>query len=218
MNEIVAKSESEVEEEFDEERSVVSLLPPRVRQLIALAQEKAPNYFNKTEMILWGMVRPSDTADGLRISFWKEYNRAQDLGKKMVMQNVFGPFMHHEIFYRDFLTSAGNVAWMLCIPTHYLMSLEAQLQHGKNSLGKIMRMPLFDKEGNLKTKEAQIFLKAYEMLDNRVRGAVVQRIESKSASININQTLSGDPDDLRKELEQRRTALGLIEVSDPNKQ
>lgn len=204
---------TEAQLEVDESRNVINLVPPNVRMRILDAMEKAPNYFNKSEMELWNIVRPSDTADGIRIAFWHEYNRVQDAGKnQMIMHNVYGGFMHSPNFYKDFLPKAANIAWMLNIPTHYLMSLEAHLQHGKNTLGKIIRVNLFEKDGSLKIKEAQIFLKAYEMLDNRVKGSVVQRIESKSAHLNVTQRL--DADEIKKEIEALTAANIPITITE----
>lgn len=206
---------------FDEanERAVINLVTPLVRESILRAYKNNPKWQGMCERELYNELRPSDTDDKMRLLFWKEYNRAQDRGKRMLMGNIYSPVMTHENF-RLFLGSDKRVAWMLKPPEEYMISLEAALNRGKDTISKLMSMDLFDSKGKIKRVEASIFLKAYELLDNRVKGSVVQRIEQKTASVHVHkreQLPQGQGDELRKELDELRKKQVDIEVIDVKK-
>lgn len=192
------------------ERAVVNLVPNRVREAIESVVQDYPQYLEASEVNLYEILKPTELDDRLRLSFWKEYNRAQDNGIGMKMANVYSPIMSMENFYHKVLKNPDRVAWMIKPPEEYMISLEASLNHGKNNLDKIMKMNLFDEQGNLKKNEASIFLKAYELLDNRVKGAVIQRIEQKTASLHVHQKV--DQEELRKELDELRDKQAALDV------
>ena len=171
-----------------------------------------PYYLNKSEHELIRILKPADIDDKLRLLFWKEYERAQDAGTGMVMVNVYSKIMGRDNFY-EVMKNPRRVAWLMSPPEDYMISLEAALDHGRRNMEKIMKMKLFDEKGKLKAAEAKIFLKAYELLDNRVRGAVVQRIEQKTASLHVHKGSDGIGADALEELEKlRKKQDGVLEI------
>lgn len=156
-----------------DERAVVNLVPNKIKEAIQKIVQDYPEYLEASEVNLYEMLKPTELDDRLRLSFWKEYNRAQDNNVGMKMAYVYSPIMSMENFYHVVLKNPSRVAWMIKPPEEYMLSLEASLNHGKNNLDKIMKMNLFDEDGNIKKAEASIFIKAYELLDNRVKGAVI---------------------------------------------
>lgn len=188
---------------FDEAnpRSVINMVPGRVKEEMLRLQIMYPHYFIETETELYDILKPSDLDDRLRVAFWHEYDRAQDRGVSMQMKNVFSLFCSDVTFYKKILISAGRFAWIINRPSDYAMSLEASLNHGKNTLDKIIKMKVFDEKGNIDKVKAGIFLKAYELLDNRVKGGPLQRIEQKTKTMHI-KTTDTNPDLVERELQE----------------
>lgn len=194
------------------ERSLVNIVPDAVKDAIINIATNYPEFLDASEHELKRELQPDDADDGIRVSFWYEFVRAQDRGTRMRIGEVFSHFISDRHFYQTYLPNPRKVAWMICRPANYMMSLEAALNNGKDVLTKIMKMNIFDDQGNIKTKEAGLFLKAYEMLDNRVRGSVIQRIEQKTLSAHLN--LGGDDEEKLqrlKELEDKHG--GAIDVT-----
>lgn len=50
---------------------------------------------------------------------------------------------------------------------------------GTNRLYEIMHAPIYDNKGNFVSKNASLVLQAIKMVDDRVKGMAIQRIEKK---------------------------------------
>lgn len=190
-------------------RNVMSIVSPKVREIVESLYQRHPEYQKWNEGELKDNLHPSLMASRMRISFWEEYDRAQDSGKRMMMTKIYGPLMSEANFYVEFLTKDSNVAWMMSRPSEEFLSMKTDYYSGSDEIGKILRMSLFDNKGNLKIKEAGIFLRAWDLYGNRIHGSIIQRQEIKSATIRMD-SISGDPDELRKELEARKSQRNNI--------
>lgn len=189
-------------------RSLINMVPQHFKDAILNIAKNYPEYLTLPEYDLKKLLEPDDTDDEIRVAFWHEYVRAQDAGNKIRLITAFSNFCSDHYFYHKMITNPKKVAWIICRPAHYMMSLEASLDNGRRSIKKIMAMKIFDDNGNIKPKEAGIFLKAYEMLDNRVRGSVIQRIEQKSVHYRAD-----DADKASDELKRLREKQGAIDVT-----
>lgn len=199
--------------DIDDPRSVVNLLPKVVSDSIKNVSEKYPHYLTESEADLYELLRPLRLDEKLRVGFWHEYYRAQDSGQQMLVKNIYGPFVSHKTFYQKIITNPQRLAWIICKPSEQIMSMEASMIFGIEQLDKFMKMKLFDDGGKLiSSKDGMVFLKAFELLANRVKGAVVQRIEQKTASMHLHGELDEQADELRAELDKRRAERGIIEV------
>lgn len=188
----------------DNPRAIVNIVPGELRDAIYELIKTHPQYLNLSEVQLNMEINPTELDDRLRLGFWNEYARAQDGHRQMKIKNICGMFCNREYFYYKVLTNPQRLAWILKQPEEYMTSLEASLNHGKNQIDKLMKMALFDDKKNLKIKEAKVFLQAYALLDARVKGAVLQRIEQKSATLHLHKKLEGDSSavaDLQNEIE-----------------
>lgn len=192
-------------------RSIINLVPEKVRSAILDLHKNNPEMASFSEQQFLKEYVTSESMDNLRLSFWTEYNRAQDTGQLMKAKNIYSPVMCAEMFYSKFIHNQKNVAWMLIPPANYMLSLKAYLEHGKKSLRKIMTANLIDDNGNLKVEDTKLFLKAYQLIDNRVHGSAIQRIEQKTATIHMS-PVTGDPKDLKRELEELRASQPVIEI------
>lgn len=194
----------------EDPRALINLVPARFKDAIINLAENYEELLTESEVELKETVKPDVLDDRLRVAFWHEYVSAQDSGRRLKLGNVYSELCSDKHFYTKILPNHSKIAWIICRPANYMMSLEASLNNGKNTLDKIMRMNIFNEEGELHIQKAKIFLQAYELLDNRVRGSVIQRIEQKTQTVHLRDP--GVPSD-KDELEKLRAEQGTIDVT-----
>ena len=68
--------------------------------------------------------------------------------------------------------------------------MEEALAYGIERLREILELPMFDKKGRVDGKAAELILKTVALLDQRVKGSVVQRAEVRSLNVNMNSAAS----------------------------
>ena len=173
--------------------SVINLLPPSVRALLTNAKEKVPHLLDMDERVLWKELRsqdksPSVSDSRLRMKFWNEYERAAALGERMNLPNIYLGVCSPDYFQNRYILMPEKVAWMLCPPASYVVKMEEALAYGVEQLRDILELPLVDAKGRPDMKLAELKAKIVAMLDIRVKGAIVQKVENKTTSLNINTT------------------------------
>jgi len=153
-------------------------------------------------------VKPSPTINRLRITFWMEYQRAMDQRCKMVLQNVYRGVCSYEYFQKIFydIKHLHNAVWILKPRQNYAVVMNEALDTANMRLREILEMPIYDlvddpksKSGRKKripnTKTAELILKAQKVLDERVKGAIVQKATAPSNAVNINVNNSSQKDE-----------------------
>lgn len=164
-------------------KSLVNLLPTAIaNKLDELAFER-PELFSMDDDELEKLAKPAITLERLRISFWHEYHRAQEQGRKMTSAGIYAGVCLQQYFSMTVMQKPLAFAWLLRPPASYAIAMEEALVQAIKRVREVLNMPL-----NGSAKNAAIFLKAMEMLDARLNGAAVQRIESKSVSVQINKS------------------------------
>jgi hypothetical protein len=175
-------------------RSLFNMVPKRIQEVMLQLRDEYPEWVGMGENEARKALKPNDTEDALRLSFWIEYNRVQDTGTKFVMTNVYGPVCSLATFYENYVKRPKTIAWLIIPPQEYMRSLESYLNEGKETLGKILRMDVFDSKGKIDPRRAKIFLAAFQMVENRVMGAVTQRIEQKTRSLHLHKEIASSPE------------------------
>lgn len=195
-------------------RSLINLVPDKVRDAILNVLANHPDYVGLSEYDLRDKLRPDDTVSRIRIAFWHEYYRAQDQHKSMMMSRVYSGVTSYDTFYGRILSNPKNVAWLLMPPVKWTLAMEEALNRGMRNLTKLMEIRLVDELGNMIPKAAAVFLKAFELLNERVNGAVTQKIEQKNLTITRKLGDEGPPDmeSLRAELDLLREKAKLPEI------
>lgn len=169
-------------------RSVINLVPDQVQASLIRAHQNASDLMALDERELKKRVRPTPTDNRLRVSFWNEYNRAQETMKPMQMTSVYAGVCTGEFFYREYLRRDENVAWLMRPPVNYITALEEMLVEGQDRIREILELPLVGPSGRPDTKVGELILKTYLAIEARLKGAVAQKIESKSMNINVDGT------------------------------
>ncbi len=166
---------------FDESNptSVINLVPRQCQEamltvpqeLFMKDQEELKAFFKERQ------YHPTKTDNRIRIAFWNEYHLAHALRRKIVMKNVYGGVCTEAYFNQKFLLDKLRVSWMLCPPPRYMEAMEEALTYGIDQMREILGIEV-DKDSKNAVGMAEAKIKIVQMLDARLRGAVVQRSQN----------------------------------------
>lgn len=122
-------------------------------------------------------LAPSAIDNRLRLAFWLEVDKCinSNGAHQFSEQLVFAGIVTKEVWQKKYLTNAKKMAWILTPVGNYESSMMEALETGVSQLRKILSAPLFDDAGKLDTKAAKIVVDVFKLLDERVRGTVVQK-------------------------------------------
>lgn len=175
----------------EERRTLISMLPPYVKE----AAEKIPEqlrYMDEKELRKY--VRPNPSVQALRNSFWLEYARCIDKeGQWLKIGNILSGICTIEYWAQVVTKNSGMMEWILRPPISYNKAMEEALYFGVERIREILELPftynMIDprtgKEREVvDSKAAELVLKAFMIIDNRVKGSVLQRSETKSLQVN----------------------------------
>lgn len=216
-------------------RSVINLVPQAVQASMQKALAEKPELFTLDEQDLYRTLRkngctPTATDNRIRMRFWMEYDYAQlNYQGKIDMSRVLSAVCSDDYFYNKYLHSLTRVAWLFCPPTAYMVKCEEALEFGIEQLRDILEQPhtYYDAGGNLKIDTALGGLKAkiVATLDNRVKGAVVQKtmnVHLGTDNKDLIRSMAGTTmEDLQKKLTRLKTKEkqlsngGMIAAQEP---
>lgn len=211
--------------EAENPHSVINKVTPAVARDFLLAKDSKPELFNLDEKQLLRTLRrdynpPTPTDHRLRMKFWFEYDRSAEAQEKMTMANVYANVCSLELFQEAFIKNPAKVAWLLCPPASYEIKVQEALGFGLDRMRDILEMDTVDPvTGKFNVQLAKLQKDIVQMLDLRIKGGIVQKVETKSVQMNINaatEELSQDALDRKlKELRaQERRALKLKVMDD----
>jgi len=194
-------------------RSVINLLPDTVKKAALMVPVK---YYKMTTEQLRNVVEPSQLTDQIRISFWNKYEDCQDTMRRAVaIGEVYKQLCSREFFYKVFLTEPKNVAWMLRMPHDYNMAMQQVLELGMQQMRDIMLLKHV-KDGKADSRLIAEKVKIFSLIDNRVKGAVTQRMVVDQRNVNMNVELREAPktvEEVDEELLRLSKKIKEIEVS-----
>lgn len=165
-------------------RSVVNLLPVKMKQYVENLEAK---WFTCSAKQLEAWCQPTEVEERLRITFWHEYGMAQDENRNINMKNVISPVCTREYFYRVVARNQSKLAYVMNPPSEYQIQVEEMLNLGLRKLREVLQLPLKEKStGKPDHKLINELIKITMFLDNRVKGAVTQRLQITQQSLNLN--------------------------------
>jgi len=181
-------------------RSVVTLAPDAIGDAIEVLAHEHPELLNVDEdeilvriknQVALGRLRKDASRIGktkvrLRVAFWNEYNRAQESNRKIYSVNITVGVCNRKYFENDVLTNPAKLAWILTPPTSYTNAMEEALITGIERMREILTMSLETAKGDKDYKAAELILKTVQYLDMRVKGATIQRVDSRSVVVHAN--------------------------------
>lgn len=185
-------------------QSLINLVHPSFRpKLLAIPEELLALSFEEIKERL----NPTVTHYRLRYAFWNEFECSLDQGRMMRMSRVYAGICGEKHFSEVLSKNQVFMAFLLNQPTDYITVVKESLQAGMENLRKIVSSNVHDEDGNLIPRAADVVIKGIALLDLRVKGAVIQRIDQRLVSLNVNKDIEAqsDPDgsaDIPNSLEQ----------------
>lgn len=168
--------------DLENPRSVASIVTPTLQKLILDLDE---SYFGhdeleyEKEIAQWHITQ---TDKRLRMSFWLEYDRAQANQVRMEMKRIWSGACSEDCFYR-LIKNPVKLGYYLIPPKSYTLACQELLDRAGTILGQYLMEVL--SKGKWSAKEIEVVSKIYALMDARVHGAVVQRVEQKNLNLNV---------------------------------
>lgn len=168
-------------------RSLINLLTPRLKEL---ARQLPPDFIGMSEKELKKKLDPSSLDEQLRIAFWDEYFLTVDNNaKSMRMEAVFARVTDREMFY-EVVKNPLRLAYMLKPPQDYFLQMRSLLNIGLIRFEEVLKLPLENPNGTINTKLIGELIKIVSIVDNRVKGAVTQKIQIDAKTTSTSQVLN----------------------------
>ncbi len=203
--------------------SFVHRLPPTIKKAVL----EIPAYLLlMSEDELERRLDPDELTSQMRIAFWDQYEVMQLTNKKTIhIEAVHANICSKEFFYRFFLKDHKKMAWMLKPPPNYDIRAKSLLDLGYRQMAKVLRMPLQDAKGKVDHTIIEKMLKITMMLDQRVKGAVIQKMQVHQKTENVHHhtreaipsgglPAQSELEKIERELLELRGAPKLVTVSE----
>lgn len=158
----------------EDPRCVVNLLSEKLKER---ALEIPPHYLSFSDEQLEKAVEPTLIHENLRLAFWDEYFLAQDHKRKIRIESIYPRVCSRDYFYRVFVADDLKLAYMLRPPVEYQLKMRSLLELGHRQIEEVLKMPLRNSKGQPDTRLIAEVVKIVALLDNRVRGAVTQKLQ-----------------------------------------
>lgn len=160
--------------------SVISLAPEAVRE----AMERVPVEWRALpEKDLRIIVQPNEIDERVRLTFWAEYFRALEAGKRMSATGAHAGACNRLTYYRSILTNPDRMAFILSPPVSHDVRAEVALNKAYRRIEEILDLPMTDSAGRPIPSIARLINDIRERLEDRVYGPVVQRVEQKTLQV-----------------------------------
>lgn len=215
----VASAEQQVEKSvIGGEKSIFNLMPqaPKIRKRILDLHKNRPDLLEQDEQ--WFKINHRNSVtlitQRIRVALWMEFERALFGNRVMKPSNIFAGTCTESVFYK-IVEDDIRFAYVLTPPSDYITMLKEAHNAGLEKLREIFSAQIIDTDGNLDTKSAEVVLKAFALIDARLKGAIIQRVDQRSIQLNAElskaqQAALGLPTDmgeLDKQLEKARAEV-----------
>lgn len=206
--------------EEEDKFSLINMLhiAPAFREKVLLLHKNRPELFSFDETKLKQLVGRSDmtpTLQRLRMTFWHEYIACRENHRTFKLTNIVAGICSLK-HLSDIADNPHQLAFLICPPADYVLSLKEAHAAGLEKIREIFSARITDDEGYLNPKAADMVIKAYALIDARLKGAIVQRIDQRtiSATTQLSKDQAGaafgiptDMNLLEQELEKTRKQL-----------
>ena len=164
----------------NEPNSLVCKLPENIALMMIERRNEIIRGLAKENMA----YAPPKTVNHLRKNLWIEYENAvideRPIALSSLIKNVCTPSEYYAL-----LRNSDHWVWMLRPLISYRDSLEETLSVGLDRLRDIVtNMKIMDPETkDVDYKAAKLLLSAIKMIDDRLNGQAVQKVESKNLNV-----------------------------------
>lgn len=185
---------------FDESepRSLVNIIWTHFRPVIERTAKSHPELFDISEARLKKKAKPEPQHTMLRLRFWQEYDIAQNGGRKMMLKDVTRGICSMEFWSRQVCTTPELVAYIITPPPSYLTKMQSMLDISLDGMTEILELPIKDERGKVDTRLIAEKVKIFQLLDLRVKGAIMQKVAIHQRIDQRTQITGGKEDPLSK--------------------
>jgi hypothetical protein len=152
----------------------------------------------------------------IRVSLWQEFEAAIQNNRLMKAKQIYAGTCSESSFYR-LIENPHRLGYILCPPADYIVMLKEAHQAGLEKLRELFSAKIVDDDGFMNPKAADMVLKAFALLDARLKGAVIQRVDQRVLTAQVGgqgQQGSGantvDMQQLENELAKTREKLASL--------
>lgn len=194
---------------------VVNRLTPRLKKA---AMEIPGHLLGMSAQTLRNKIKANSMDEQLRVSFWEEFLIASDNNQRMRIEAIYPRVCVREYFYKHFVDNPARFAYMLHPPAEYMLQMKSLLQLGLRRFEEILQMPLVNEKGVVNSKLVSEIVRIVMLVDNRVKGAVVQKVQLEQKSLNVN--MNYEPPKRIEDIDAELKAVEqeINKLSTPNKQ
>lgn len=214
---------------FWEERNPKALINLVSEKFQELLRELPPSLLSMNETELRKKLDPGWTHEQLRLAFWDEYFLTIDNNENKIRPAaVYARVCTKDYFYEIILNPLA-LAYIVRPPQDYIYQMRSLLNIGLERFAEILKLPLTNPNDTINTKLIGEIVKVVTILDNRVKGAVTQKIQidgtQKNLNVNVNtyeapkthQDIDKELKDIEREikaLQSPQSGLNLFEGHD----
>lgn len=171
--------------DLENPQSLIYLVPPDIAKEITLLDQKLLEM--SEEELDERFPDPTASVMQVRRLFWLEFDRAIDNRQKMDMSRCYSGVVSRPGFMR-MMTTSRQLAWIINPPKEYLNEIEDLHYVGLRQIREILKAPVKLPNGMLDPKIADVKLKAWAMLDLRLKGGYISRSLQINHNTNTNNT------------------------------
>jgi hypothetical protein len=168
-------------------KSVINVVPDRLREMM---RKLPPELLGMSDREFRKHYEAPWTVEQLRIAFWDEFWITTDNNAKMMRAAaVYSKVCSKDTFY-TYTNNPVALAYIVRPPRDYVLSMRSLLDIGMERFYEILNLPLEGPNGKIDTRLIGEIVKIVSLVDNRVKGAVAQKImvdqTTKTLSVNVN--------------------------------
>lgn len=191
--------------------SLVNRVWPSLVPYLQAVADVYPQHIMSNENKVKAFCDPDEKDLRVRLRFWDEYYLATAQDRVMHIHGVINGVILPETWAHTYLADRRKLLWLITQPVSYTSNMRSLLEKGMERLHEIMEMPLIMKNGFPDVRLITQVLKAFQLIDLRVKGSVVQRMQIDQRSLNVNV-------DADAPVAQQYSALSLEQLKEMEKQ
>lgn len=170
--------------------SLINKVPDKMRPLMRLIREKIPSVHMMTEASLREAAHADDQDDRVRIAFWDEYDRACTNNTKMLLSRFLQGTIPLETWLAVYERNPYKFLFVITPIKSYAQAMRALLNRGLDRLNDILALPIVRSDGKPDTAVISQVMKAIQMIDLRVKGSIIQKVQIQQQSLQVNANVS----------------------------
>lgn len=156
-------------------QEIREFLPVNLQNMVDLIPE---DLATKTGDSLHILCMPSPQMRSFKIMFWKVLDASIVKNQQLMAEEAACGYPLNT--YRTFTNNAVKVAWLLCKDIAYDITAQTYLNDILKKFAPIINKEIVNVHGEIDYKLFDANIKLFAMLDKRLHGQYVQKIEEKS--------------------------------------